>query len=38
MNGDVPDTRYVNVCVEQHDFRPVLLNDMLALVKELNNS
>ena len=37
MNGDVPDLRYVNVCVEHHDFRPVLLNDMIARVKELNN-
>jgi calcineurin-like phosphoesterase family protein len=38
MDGDKPDKRYVNVCVEHHNFRPVLLNDMLAQVKELNTA
>ena len=33
---DLPDLRYVNVCVEHHDYRPVLLNDMIAQVKGLN--
>lgn len=33
MLGDQPDTRYVNVCVEQHDFYPILLSDAIARIK-----
>ena len=38
LENGMPDRRYINVCVEHHNFRPVLLNDMLAQVKELNTA
>jgi len=29
MDGDKPDTRYRNVCVEQTNYRPILLDEVL---------
>lgn len=35
MLDDKPDTRYVNVCVEQNDFYPFLLDDAIAMIKDI---
>jgi len=34
MNGDVIDTRYHCVCVEQTEFRPILFGDVIKRIKE----
>ena len=34
LNNGVPDPRYFNVCVEKHDFAPILLQDAISILKE----
>lgn len=34
LNNGIPDPRYFNVCMEQHDFAPILLQDAISQLKE----
>lgn len=34
LNNGIPDLRYYNACVEQHDFAPILLQDAISQLKE----